>query len=360
MAELIWKEKYHTHKEKPAPKYLHTLQTFDEHSSAEQSGTPSPSTPGWQNRLIWGDKNDVLPILLSEFAQRINLIYIDPPFMTGRNFKSGTQLAYSDKWNNNLDMYLRWLYETFILLRQLLTDNGSIYVHLDWRVVHYAKVILDEIFGFTPNARGPGFKSEIIWHYQSGGRSQKSYARKHDTILLYTKSAQYCFHGERIGEPRGAHKRNHMRKNVGADGHVQWTIRSAGQLYTYDQDAIMTPSDVWSDISHLHQKDPERSGYASQKPAALLERLILASSEENDLVLDCFCGSGVTPAVAEQLGRRWIASDASRLAIEMTQKRLLIREQAQSFVVQQVANQANEQVIANETTNSRDIIKSVK
>src|SRR3989442_15994148 len=98
----------------------------------------------------------------------------------------------------------------------------------------------------------------------------------------------------------------------------------------------MTPSDVWNDISHLHQKDPERNGYATQKPAALLERIILASSEENDLVLDCFCGSGVTPAVAEQLGRRWIASDQSIVAIQMTQERLLARESARPFVVQRI------------------------
>lgn len=353
MAELTWQGKYTSDKTGPAtgvptPKHLYTLENFHVPASTDQLTTSHPSTPIWHNRLIWGDKNDVLPALLPEFAERINLIYIDPPFMTGRNFKSGTQLAYSDKWNNNLDAYLHWLYETFVFLRQLLAENGSLYVHLDWRVVHYAKVILDEVFGFTPNAKGPGFKSEIIWHYQSGGRSQKSYARKHDTILLYTKSAQYCFHGERIGERRGTHKRNHMRKQIGADGHIQWTIRSAGQLYTYDQDTIMTPSDVWSDISHLHQKDPERIGYASQKPSALLERIILASSEENDLVLDCFCGSGVTPAVAGQLGRRWIASDASQLAIQVTQKRLLATEQP--FVLHQVIDSADKQATKNEAT----------
>jgi len=125
-----------------------------------------------------------------------------------------------------------------------------------------------------------------------------------------------------------------MRKHVDPDGHITWTIRSAGRLYTYDEDAIMTLSDVWSDISHLHQKDPERNGYATQKPAALLERIILASSEEGDLVLDCFCGSGVTPLVAERLGRRWIASDQSPLAMQVTQKRLQALEQCCPFVLQ--------------------------
>lgn len=364
MAELIWKDKNNTHQEKltsslPASKGLYTIQSFDGHSSLEQPAMPHSSTPVWHNRLILGDKNDVLPALLPEFAGRIHLIYIDPPFMTGRNFKSGSQLAYRDTWKNNLDTYLLWLYETFILLRLLLAEKGSLYVHLDWRAVHYAKIILDEVFGFTPNAQGPGFKSEIIWHYESGGRSQKSYARKHDTILLYTKSSQYCFHRERIGERRGANKRNHMRKQIDADGHIQWTIRSAGQLYTYDQDAVMTPSDVWNDISHLHQKDPERNGYASQKPTALLERIILASSEENDLVLDCFCGSGVTPAVTEQLGRRWIAADASHLAIEITQKRLLARASVQPFVLQHLIDVANNQTSENEPTKSPDIIDSI-
>jgi site-specific DNA-methyltransferase (adenine-specific)/adenine-specific DNA-methyltransferase len=277
----------------------------------------------------------VLPALLGEFAHSIDLIYIDPPFMTGRDFTSGNQVAYSDKWNNDLNTYLQWLYETIAFLHLLLAFDGSLYIHLDWRATHYAKIILDEIFGFSANAEGPGFKSEIIWHYQSGGRSQKCYARKHDTLLLYTKSAQYCFHGERIGERRGQHKRNHMRKQVAVDGRVTWSIRSGGRLYTYDEDTIMTPSDVWNDISHLHQRDPERNGYATQKPAALLERIILASSDENDLVLDCFCGSGVTPTVAEQLGRRWLACDRSALAIQLTRERLLTHKQRRPFLVQQ-------------------------
>ena len=126
-----------------------------------------------------------------------------------------------------------------------------------------------------------------------------------------------------------------MRKNVDAEGHITWSISSAGRLYTFHEDMIMTPADVWSDISHLHQKDPERNGYATQKPAALLERIILASSEENELVLDCFCGSGVTPAVTEQLGRRWIACDQSHLAIQLTQKRLQ-QQQRHPFIVQRV------------------------
>ncbi len=352
MAELVWKGKYTEHQldsdgqgrllmSKPATQHLYTYASFNRQSKDKQSNL---IRQGWHNRLILGDKSTVLPALLSEIAGQVDLIYIDPPFMTGRDFKRGKQLAFSDKWDNNLDAYLIWLYDTFILLRQLLASNGSIYVHLDWRVTHYARVMLDEVFGFNPNAEGPGFKNEIIWHYQSGGRSLKHYARKHDTILFYSKSTQYCFHGERIGERRGSQKRNHMKKWLDSSGRVHWTISSAGRVYTYDEDTLMTPTDVWSDISHLHQRDPERNGYITQKPAALLERIILASSEVNDLVLDCFCGSGVTPAVAAQLGRRWIASDQSELAIKMTCERLLAQNQDHPFVIQRLAEEASEHV----------------
>jgi site-specific DNA-methyltransferase (adenine-specific) len=355
MAELVWKGKYsvvqqHAKEQeafinsKPATQQLYTYESFAGQPTNTLYNSPLASSQSWHNRLILGDKSAVLPALLSEFAEQVNLIYIDPPFMTGRDFKSGLQLAFSDKWSNNLDTYLQWLYETFMLLKLLLAADGSLYVHLDWRVTHYARVILDEVFGFNTGTDGPGFQNEIIWHYQSGGRSLKRYARKHDTILFYSKTAQYRFHGERIGERRGPKKRNHMKKNVDANGRIHWTIRSAGRLYSYDEDTPMTPADVWNDISHLHQKDPERNGYATQKPAALLERIILASSEENDLVLDCFCGSGVTPTVAEQLGRRWIACDQSELALTMTRERLLTLNQVHPFVIQRLSTEASEPV----------------
>jgi site-specific DNA-methyltransferase (adenine-specific) len=348
MAELIWKGKYNSVEQDIADtsncnhQHFHTYESLNANIHDEQTNADL-YLESWHNRLIHGDKCKVLAALLPEFTGKVDLIYIDPPFMTGRTFTYGTELAYSDKWNNNLDAYLQWLYETFAALHLLLAHDGGLYVHLDWRVTHYARVILDEIFGYDPNAKGSGFKNEIIWHYQSGGRSPKGFARKHDTILLYAKSAQYCFHPERIGERRGSQKRNHMRKRIDTDGHVYWTIRSAGRIYTYDEDQLMTPSDVWSDISHLHQKDPERNGYATQKPAALLERIILASSEENDLVLDCFCGSGVTPAVADQLGRRWIACDQSELAIRLTRQRLLAHKQIHPFVLQRLSKSIDEQ-----------------
>ena len=345
MAELVWKGKQRLQTglpehEQASPSSPYQLTTQELHSPTATDMLPiSPSTDGWYNRLILGDKNMALPALRAEFAGTINLIYIDPPFMTGRTFSGGFQgeeVAYSDTWNNDIDTYLQWLYDTFTLLYALLATTGSLYVHLDWRTCHYAKIVLDEIFGFNPRGEGPGFKNEIIWHYNSGGNFQKYYARKHDVILLYTKSAYYCFHGERVAERRGAHKRNHMRKEVGPDGRVLWTIRSGGRTYSYHEDTVMAPGDVWSDISHLHQRDPERIGYATQKPAALLERIILTSSEEHDLVLDCFCGSGVTPSVAEHNGRRWIACDQSELAISLTRQRLLQNSIKRPFALQNV------------------------
>lgn len=332
MAELQWQGKDFISSIQAAQVCLETSETH--------SGLPTPAdqaASAWQNRLIQGERALVLAALLPKFAGHVDLIYIDPPFMTGRDFKNGSRLAYSDKWRGDLDAYLQWLAITLRLLYQLLAEDGSLYLHLDWRVTHYARVMLDELFGGSPegrDGRGAGFQNEIIWHYQSGGRATSRYARKHDTILFYTKSARYCFHGERIGERRGDHKRNHMRREQDEAGRVAWSIRSHGRTYTYSEESLITPSDVWCDISHLHQRDPERNGYATQKPAALLERILLASSEPGHLILDCFCGSGVTPGVAEKLGRRWIAADLSEMAIALTRARLLALPQYAPFVIQ--------------------------
>ncbi|HET8845711.1 MAG TPA: site-specific DNA-methyltransferase [Ktedonobacteraceae bacterium] len=338
MAELHWQGKS---PERSVPEIgqdiVRLLQTREMYPATGNSSQAQP-TEQWLNRLIQGERENVLLALLPHFAEQVDLIYIDPPFMTGRDFRNGSQLIYSDKWDGNLDTYLQWLATTLRLLYRLLARDGSIYVHLDWRVSHYARIILDELFGANLNGREGGFQNEIVWHYQSGGRATRRYARKHDSILFYTKSPDYCFHGERIGEKRGAHKRNHMRKALDERGQISWTINSHGRTYTYSSESLMTPADVWSDISHLHQRNPERNGYATQKPAALLERILLASSEPGDLVLDCFCGSGVTPLVAEQLERRWIACDQGDLAISATRERLLTLPDHMAFVLQNIVH----------------------
>ena len=151
MVELVWKGKQRIEpanliNTKFPSQHLFTFESHPEQSSSNLINPLPNSNPSWHNRLILGDKSHILPALLTEFTENVNLIYIDPPFMTGRDFKKGNQLAYSDKWNNDLDTYLQWLYETFSMLKLLLSPDGSLYVHLDWRVTHYAKVILDEVF----------------------------------------------------------------------------------------------------------------------------------------------------------------------------------------------------------------------
>lgn len=187
MAELVWKGKHSTEQQQAryreifinAKENTHQLYTYE--TSGGQPAHSSPNSPlptahNWHNRLIQGDKSAVLPALLAEFAEQVNLVYIDPPFMTGRDFKTKSEVAFSDKWDNNLDAYLQWLYETLVLLKFLLAPHGSLYVHLDWRVTHYARVILDEVFGFNSNTNGPGFQNEIIWHRPKASRSSSRLA----------------------------------------------------------------------------------------------------------------------------------------------------------------------------------------
>jgi site-specific DNA-methyltransferase (adenine-specific) len=344
MAELIWRGKHLINQHQPSllahqspPKsssYINNATYMPTETNSSPPRHLLPPTTTWSNRLILGDNRLILPQLIQELKEQIDLIYIDPPFMTGRTFTTHSQLAYHDTWHNDLDSYLSWLYEILQALYTLLANDGSLYIHLDWRVAHYVKIILDEIFSAHNAKRGGGFQNEIIWHYQSGGRSQRSFAHKHDTLFLYTKSASYCFHLERVGPRRGNQKRNHMRKEISSNGLIRWTIRTAGRVYSYDENSVMSLADVWTDINHLHQKDPERKAYVTQKPEALLERIILASSEENDLILDCFCGSGVTATVAEKLGRRWITCDKSKLAIAVTSDRLLSQQRQHPFTIQ--------------------------
>jgi adenine specific DNA methylase Mod len=207
MTELIWEGKYDAEHRKVAPLKIalpfQTVETINE-SAADRDRTldifSQGGEPEWRNRLIWGDKKYVLPSLLTEFAGKVNLIYIDPPFDTGADFSFTTtipdsdatfvkepsvieQKAYRDTWGKGLDSYLKWFYETVVLLRDLLTEDGSLYVHLDWHVGHYAKAVLDEVFGST------GFQNEIIWQRTDAHNdARKRFGNIHDTILWYGKS----------------------------------------------------------------------------------------------------------------------------------------------------------------------------
>lgn len=249
----------------------------------------------------------------------LDLIYIDPPFNTGSDFALRGKLtgkAYSDRHEGGLAGYLSMMHPRLRLMHRLLAPAGTMYVHCDYRASSYLRLLLDEIFG--PD----NLRAQIIWHYQSGGRQKRCWSAKHDVIWMYSKSDTFTFNLDAVGIRRGDIARNHMKRQVDESGKAVYSIRSGGKVYTYSEDDLMTPADVWTDISHLQQKDPERTGYATQKPEKLLERIILASSNPGEMVADFFAGSGTTAAVAHRLGRRFIASDSSPSAISTITARL--------------------------------------
>lgn len=270
--------------------------------------------------------------LLAPYRGRVQLIYLDPPFGTGDVFRAAPAQgkpglaapAFEDRLCG--DDYLVWMRRVLTGAREMLSDTGSLYLHIDYRKSAPLKLLLDEIFGEG------NFMNEIIWRYRSGGRSVRHYPRKHDTIYFYRKSPKVFFNIAAVGRPRGPEKRNHMKRFIDEDGRICFSIRSGGKVYTYYEDTPVYPSDVWDDIEHLQQKDRERVGYDTQKPEALLERVILASSRENDLVLDLFSGSGTTAAVARRLGRRFLALDASPAALYTLRARLLKGASARSLL----------------------------
>ena len=287
MAELVWQGK-----QPPTELPIPPLNTVEFIGDSE-----------WHNRLIEGDRALVLRALLPEFAGKIDLIYIDPPFATGNKFAMADgDVAYRDSWPD-VDDYLQWFYGTLCLTRPLLSDTGSIYIHLAYHIGHYARIILDEVFGREC------FQNEIIWYYRTGGASRRRFARKHDNIFLYTKSPEVWTFSPQRERSYMMHRYGFRKSNFQID-------EETGQQYS-----LVYARDVW-EIPSVGSATGERVGYPTQKPERLLERIIQASSNENDLVLDCFVGSGTTAVVAGKLGRRWITADASPLALQTTRARL--------------------------------------
>ncbi|MCY4538910.1 MAG: DNA methyltransferase [Chloroflexi bacterium] len=351
MVELIWDGKYDNNKKRVAPLRValpfQTVETVNE-SAQQRQRTLDLFAAGrdaeWRNRLIWGDKKYVLPSLLPEFAGKVDLIYIDPPFATGQDFSFQAQVgeekftkeasmieqkAYRDTWGQGLDSYLAWFYDTAVFLHELLSETGSLYVHLDSHVSHYVKTVLDSVFG-KENCR-----RELIWHLHgaAGFKAQTlNWVRGHDTLFYYLKSDECTFN--KIFLP---YDEKQLKRFSGVDetGRRYKTITKTRRLYLDEAKGIPATS-VWSDVASFQTvvNSPEIMGYPTQKPEALLERIIRASSNEGDLVLDCFCGSGTTAAVAEKNNRRWIACDLGRFAIHTTRKRLLGIENVRPFVVQ--------------------------
>jgi len=251
---------------------------------------------------------DNLELMSGLRASGIDLIYADPPFFTGkRQTQAGGKHAFGDSWAGGLDAYLDFLKLRLEQMRRLLKPTGTLYVHLDWHAAHYVKVMLDDLFGCK------SFLNEVIWSYRTGGRSQRWFARKHDTILVYARQA-------------GKHKFRVLRDGVFRTDGLNYDEKGrpykktkAGRLYFHADGPALT--DVW-EIPFLSTVARERTGYPAQKPEALLERIIQASSEPGDLVADFFCGSGTTLAVAERLGRRWLGCDASSQAVRLAKGRL--------------------------------------
>ena len=274
----------------------------------------------WKNKLFWGDNLKVSYHLLNNFEEKIDMIYLDPPFFSGTNynisiFEGDTKydsIAYFDCWNNDLDSYLQMLYERIVIFKRLLSKNGLIFIHLDWHASHYIKLILDEIFGKNR------FINEIIWYYYNKySAGKKKLPRAHDNILVYSKSSDFTFNEERIPrkKPIKQLKRemvNGVLKNVkDENGHVIYRTVTDKKL-----------DDVWK-IPCLQPASKEWTGFPTQKHHDLLERIIKIGSNKGDLVADFFCGSGTTLMVADKLNRKWIGCDMSKYSIYLTRKRLI-------------------------------------
>lgn len=416
MTELVWDGKYKNNKKQGPVRIalpFQTIETVNE-SVQDRRRTLELFTSGrdaeWRNRLIWGDKKYVLPSLLPEFAGKVNLIYIDPPFDTSQDFSFTAtvpgqhpeeennstiftkepsvieQKAYRDTWGVNkedrdrgvgqLDRYLKWFYETTLLLYELLAEQGSLYVHLDWHVSHYAKAILDEVFG------SEGFRNEVVWQRTGAHNDPRRFGNIAESIFFYAKTENYVwnvqhtpyteeyiqerfrsveegtgrrywlntltapahgrppksakFYGRERMPPPGTMWRFTQDKIIELEKRNRVVVTESGMPYIkqyLDESPGRPLQSIWTDVP-MSKSGFERTGYATQKPEALLERIINTSSNEGDLVLDCFLGSGTTVAVAERFRRRWIGCDLGRFAIHTTRKRLLQTSGVRPFVVQ--------------------------
>ena len=282
-----------------------------------------------ENLLVCGSVMK-LPEEIRALAGMAQCVYVDPPFMTGEKFmrrraygekgwRTGTPSprypAYEDRYTSE-KQYLRLLRRVISVAKTLLNETGVFYLHLDWRMSAQARIMCDREFGKTR------FLNEIIWAYESGGRSKKTFSRKHDTILLYAKGKDCFFDLTRVPLPRGDGKRNHMARGRDEQGRMFSRITSGGKEYRYYDDDPVYPSDVWTDISILQQRDPERTGYATQKPLKLLERILLPVTNPGDLVVDLCCGSGTALEAAQQLDCRFAGLDVNPEAVAIALSRL--------------------------------------
>lgn len=293
---------------------------------------------GWINKIFWGDNLQVMSHLLKEFRGKIDLIYLDPPFDSKADYKKKIELKkitvrtdtssfeekqYTDLWNN--DEYLQFMYERLILMKELLSETGSIFLHCDWHKVHHLRCIMDEVFGDGGgDGKSAGFKNEIIWQYKTGGTSKTYFARKHDNILFYTKNSDYKYFNN--------------KEIVIVDTSKGYNPNTE---HFFDDDGNrcvrVNPTDVWN-IQAINAHDlTTRNGYPTQKPQALVEKIIEAVTEPGDLVLDPFLGAGTTAQAAQNTGRKFIVSDINLASIQVTINGLIAKK-ANNFSVSSINN----------------------
>ncbi len=262
------------------------------------------------NTIYYGDNKELLNIMRSQKEpDKLSLIYIDPPFYTKSDREAviteGEQkrktVAYRDRWDD-MGEYLTMLGLRLMLMRDVLSEDGLIFVHVDWHAAHYVRLMMDDIFG------AERFVNEIIWQYKSGGSTKKHFARKHDNILVYSKSAKYSFYPQKEKSYNRGLKPYRFKGVEEFQDDIGW--------YT-----MVNMKDVWN-IDMVGRTSGERNGYATQKPEKLMERIILSASKKGDLVADFFCGSGTFGVVAARLGRSFIMADNSELAVNISAERL--------------------------------------
>lgn len=328
-----------------------TQQTRQTQHAAAQAGNGQDA--GWMNRLIYGDNLLAMAALLAgdehtpSLRGKVDLIYIDPPFDSKADYRTKVtlpgveleqrptvieQFAYSDTWSDGTASYLAMITPRLILMRELLADTGSIYVHLDWHVGHYVKLVLDEIFGKQ------NFRNELVWSYFGFKRSTaKKFPQKHDTLFLYTKASEYQWRTQyRPHSPDYLKRFKPDETGRLCRSDVNPTGGGSRKIYLDEVEGDIIDS-VWDDIPPVNPVAKERTDYTTQKPEKLLDRIIHASCPDGGLVADFNGGSGTTAAVAEKLGRRWITTDLGKPACMIMRKRLIDLE-AKPFLYQAIGD----------------------
>lgn len=342
--ELVWNGKSNEVTNVVLP--FQVIEQIDEPREGKEFGdggtlfdTSGKQITGWTNKLIWGDNKLILSSLKNgplrkeiEAQGGLKLVYIDPPFDVGSDFSMDItigedengehftkrpsvieEIAYRDTWGKGADSFIAMIYERLKLMHDLLAEDGSIYVHCDWRLSSHMRLILDEVFGQD------NFVNEIIWAYKGPSPVKTFFPKKHDTILYYAKSKNPIFNAKDILVPYDEATLNRRKYAESKVGGIPF---SGKDISEYERGRV--PQDWWDDIPSGGQiSRDELLGYPTQKPIKLLERIIKASTNEGDMVADFFCGSGTTLAVAEKLGRKWIGTDLGKFGIHTTRKRMI-------------------------------------